>query len=179
MSIARIFSLASVAIALASGCTAGAVVDANFNLYPVNGGGLTFQQVDSSSGDPSFYYPFTNYPYVVFDPYAPASQKNGNAPANVNWGLAAGTFFVEFMTQDPQGKVIHGASPVFYHDFSGSCTDYYTGKLDENCALYYFQVTNNSCPACCDNIGSCSEVQLATAPGQPQVRIIPISLAAD
>ncbi len=168
---ASVVTAGMAAALLLNGCTAGQIVDSNFNAYSVGDGGVTFAAVDSTGHLTGTSYEFalaTNGSVVSFDPDAPASA------ANVKVTIPAGNYVVTlFSDTDPSFRAGSASSPIFEHTYDpNGCTDFYTQQHDEWCALYYFQISNN-CPTCCDRGGTCALTPLQTG-GPNGYKIVPL-----
>ncbi len=147
LSIAGATALASVA----SACTAGVLVDENFNSITDSRTGnasVTFQALGSNNLPNGTDYQFNlgGQPYVSFDAWAANGATTTNYPGLVNNSLyiPPGNYRVEFF----QPQVGFAYSPPFAHAYtSGTCTDEFTGSSDSACQIYWFEL-NYNCTFC-------------------------------
>ncbi len=149
-----VIRLATVAVAalVAGGCTAGIVVDENFNPVSNLAGVMTWIAVDSDRGQPTGdqyeYWTTTGAKsYAIsFDPYAAETDtfdSKGNRPTPVN-GVAnsaqfipPGSYYIVLDTGLIAPVFLGYISKVFKHQYTESCSDYFNGNTDR-CAQYYF-----------------------------------------
>jgi hypothetical protein len=131
---------------LASGCTWGVVVDSNFNQTPVSGT-ITFHGLDANLNPTgtAFTTFLDNDSVVSWDPYAPQGATVGGGAPNQQEGIAAGNYWVEYMTPGwPPAKIYE--SNNFVHSYQGGCTDKYTQESDQHCQPYFFQLREDCTP---------------------------------
>jgi hypothetical protein len=138
-------------VGLASGCTSGVLVDENFNKitdWRTGGASVTFQELGSNLLPDGTEYSFNlnGQPYVSFDAFAADGATTSAYPGLVNSSqyVPPGNYRVEFF----QPSVGFAYSPRFAHAYnSGTCRDVFTGKSDQACVQYYFEL-NYNCPVC-------------------------------
>ena len=136
---------------LATGCTAGVLVDENYNTitdWRTGGASITFVRLgdDLRPDGTQYQFDLNGQPYVSFDAYADDGATTASRPGLVNSKkfIPSGNYSVEFF----QRGVGYARSRKFYHDYdSNGCRDSITGNQDDYCAEYYFRL-NYNCPSC-------------------------------
>jgi hypothetical protein len=97
--------------------------------------------------DGSAHYDFhlNGQPYVSFDDFAADGATTSNYPGLVNSAqyIPPGNYWVDYF--QPQTPFLH--SQNFVHSYDGSCRDAFTGKNDQACEQYYFQLATG-CFSC-------------------------------
>jgi hypothetical protein len=159
-------------VVLSGGCTAGVLVDENFNNitdWRTSGASITFQELGSNllPDGTEWSFNLNGQPYVSFDALGGGTGATTSSfPGLVNGpGLWPGNYRVEFF----QPSVGFAYSPPFEHSYSnsGTCRDSFTGNTDGSCVLYFFELDYN-CPICSGP--NCGGIQpLPTHDGLPVI----------
>ena len=159
---------ALVLVAVSGGCTAGVLVDENFNNitdWRTGNASITFKELGSNLLPDGSEYSFNlnGQPYVSFDGLASVGATTSSFPGLVNSaGVPPGNYQVEFF----QPSVGFARSRRFTHSFNTTCSDSFTGT-NEQCELYFFELDYN-CPVCSGP--SCGGIQpLPTHNGTPVI----------
>jgi len=159
----------------ATGCTYGAVVDANFNYVNNTHGDLnadiTFVQLDDNMNETGkrFTFPLNGQPLVSFDSYAANGASNPHDPQlkNVSEAIPPGNYYVlYFNPTQPFSK-----SNNFVHNYDGNCADFYTNQPDKLCEEYYFQLISDASCTTCGGRGCPPPAPLPTHGGTKVIQI--------
>lgn len=175
-------SSAVVGLYVAGGCTAGVLVDSNWQNAKTNetaGASITFRTLDANnnySGGTEYTFNLGGQPYLSFDPYAPAGATSSRFPGlqNQKTYVPPGNYQVQYF----QPQMGFAYSPKFTHAYDqGSCEDTFNGgTATEPCDLYYFQFLIESDPQyaadCSHNGGG-----LQTLPTYNGYKVIPLCAA--
>jgi hypothetical protein len=163
-------------VGLASGCTAGVLVDENFNKitdWRTGGASVTFQTLgpgpDFLPTGKDYSFNLNGQPYISFDAFADDGATSSDYPGLVNSAqlIPQTNYRVEFF----QRTVGFARSHRFAHNYTnpGSCKDAFTGNTDGDCAVYYFEL-NYHCPVCTGP--NCGGIQpLPTQNGIPVIEM--------
>ena len=167
--------LASSSVALASGCTAGVVVDGNWSNAHANettNATLTFQQLGSNLQPNGTNYNFNlnGQPYVSFDPYASNGATTTSYPGLQNSAqiIPDGNYRVEYW-QNQLGGALY--SPKFAHSYESTCTDQFNNsETGIQCETYYFQILAPGDPEYVDCANLTGQIQ--TLPTHNGIKVI-------
>ena len=136
---------------LGAGCTYGAVVDSNFapisDQHPELTDGIPLHFIglgsDLNPNGQTYTFWLQGQSYVSFDFLAPDGATSSSFPGtkNVRQGIPAGNYFI-FLDTAPEVPLPVYRSATFSHTYDGSCSDWLTGKSDQYCAGYLFQISD-------------------------------------
>jgi hypothetical protein len=138
--------LAGVLALGSSACTSGEIVDNK--LQPLSLGErttVTFYPVDPATGrydalKPVYFYMVGPTSTVFsFDPLTPTTTNGTGGIANVSVQLPQGWYYASIVPSKSTPLTYQFNSPIFYHSYYTTCTDYFTGT-NTPCAPYYLQV---------------------------------------